>query len=206
MTLGLDKEIGGNTDNVDKHYDKASDMTVVKVYSGDCYITDKPKEMMVTILGSCVSACIRDPIAKIGGMNHFLLPDSKSEPFSSTRYGAFAMEKLINEILKRGGQRHRLEVKVFGGGNVIESSARIGEKNVEFIKSYLKNEGIPIAMSDLGGTAPRRIHYYPDTGKVMMRKIEKKEDVENVKKEENKYSQSINVHSQHGDEGDVELF
>ena len=187
------------------YFDPKADATVVKVFSGDCYVTDQPNEMMVTVLGSCIAACIRDPIAHVGGMNHFLLPDSVNAGDAPMRYGAYSMEKLINDILKKGGRKTRLEVKIFGGGNVIESSAMIGDKNVKFIREYLSMEGLRIAQEDVGGTSPRRIHYYPDSGKVMMRKIASKDDVENIKKEERTYSKKISTISSHGDEGDVEL-
>lgn len=189
-----------------RYYDHIRESHVTKVYSGDCYVSTEPDEMMVTILGSCISACIRDPLMKVGGMNHFLLPDGKDAASSPMRYGAYAMEKLINDILKKGGSKTRLEVKVFGGGNVIKSSAKIGDKNVDFIKSYLKGEGLQIVQSDLGGTSPRRIHYYPYTGKVMMRKLNKKEEIESVEREEVEYSKRIVSSIQKQEEGDVELF
>jgi len=188
------------------YYDSKAKANVVKVFSGDCHVTNKEDDMMVTILGSCIAACVRDPISHVGGMNHFLLPDSISAKDAPLRYGAYSMEKLINDILKMGGRKNRLEVKVFGGGNVIESSAMIGDKNVKFIRDYLKQEGLIISQEDLGGKSPRRIHYYPYTGRVMMRKIDKKEDLEKVKKEEVNYKKQISYHSSHGDEGDVELF
>jgi chemotaxis protein CheD len=190
----------------DRYYDNTAEVTVVKVFSGDCYATNKEKEMLVTVLGSCIAACIRDPIAGVGGMNHFLLPDSTNVGDSPTRYGAYAMEKLINDLLKMGAQKSRLEVKIFGGGNVIKSSAMIGDKNVNFITKYLQDEGLKIAQSDVGGTSPRRIHYYPDTGKVMMRKLNRDEDYKNVETEESTYQKAITSKASHGAEGGVELF
>jgi chemotaxis protein CheD len=179
---------------------------VIKVFSGDCYVTDKPHQMMVTVLGSCIAACIRDPNICVGGMNHFLLPDGTNAADAPLRYGAYSMEKLINDILKLGGRRERLEVKVFGGGNVIESSAKIGDKNVKFIRDYLLNEGIRIAQEDLGGKSPRRIHYFPDTGKAMMKKIRSSSEVEEVKKEEKQYRKKIESKVSHENESNVELF
>ena len=194
------------TDHSKSEGHKIHEHDVIKVYSGDCYVTDKPDKVMVTILGSCISACIRDPKIKVGGMNHFLLPDTTNVGDSPNRYGAYAMEQLINDILKKGGDKKRLEVKLFGGGNVIDSSAMIGDKNVQFIRQYMLSEGLLVTQEDLGGKAPRRIHYYPETGKVMMRKIEKKDELESVTKEEKAYKQKITQQSQHQDEGDVELF
>jgi chemotaxis protein CheD len=139
-------------------------------------------------------------------MNHFLLPGDIEKNSSMTadanRYGVNAMEYLINEILKRGGLRNRLEVKVFGGGNVIASSAMIGDKNAAFVRHYLKAEGLHIASEDLCGDLPRRVHYYPDTGKVMMRRLQRTEDKE-VIEYERAYEQALRRKAV---EGDVELF
>jgi chemotaxis protein CheD len=125
------------------------------------------------VLGSCVAACIRDPVAGVGGMNHFMLPHHSSgswgDDLRSARFGNFAMEKLINELTKAGCSRARMEIKVFGGGNVIESSTEIGSENTDFALRYLASEGLRCAAQDLGGTQPRRIHYYPATGKVVRR-------------------------------------
>lgn len=178
---------------------------VVKIFSGDLHVSTEPQEMLVTILGSCVAACIRDPIIKVGGMNHFLLPGNDmvvSELSDAARYGVFAMESLINGILKAGGRKDRLEIKVFGGGNVIKNSQRIGSKNAAFIRQFLKSEGYRIASEDLEGDLPRRIHYYPDTGKVMMRKLHRKEDFR-VVEEETRYQNSIAAKPV---EGDIDLF
>lgn len=189
----------------DSGFTMPEDHQVVQIYSGDWHVSTQPKELLVTILGSCVSACIRDPIAKVGGMNHFLLPGSElvvPELSDAARYGVYAMESLINGLLKAGARKERLEVKVFGGGNVINNSQRIGSKNAAFIRQFLKNEGIPIISEDLEGDLPRRIHYYPDTGKVMMRKLIRKEDLK-VVEEEAQYSKSIVIKPV---EGDVDLF
>lgn len=195
-------QVGNYYSGAKRYYDQMSEVTVVKIFSGDCYATSTPGEVCMTILGSCISACIRDPMVKVGGMNHFLLPEAGSSSEDGARYGAFAMEKLINEIIKLGGIKSRLEVKLFGGGNVIESSAMIGSKNVKFAKEYVRREGLKIVSEDLGGDYPRRIHYYPDTGKVMMRKLHRKEDLRIVE-EERKFAKQI---SHKPVEGDVELF
>ena len=201
----MSKEIGLETNNYydgsKRFYDKAMDMTVVKIFSGDYFVTDKPKHVLMTILGSCVAACVRDPVANVGGMNHFLLPGTEKD--ESARFGAYAMEVLINDILKKGGRKDRLEVKLFGGGNVINNSAMIGNKNADFAIDFIKKEGLSIAKTDLKGTSPRRVHYYPDTGKVMVRKIGEKEEKELIK-EETTYEKSLVAHKK--EEGDVELF
>jgi chemotaxis protein CheD len=164
-----------------RYFDAHFNATAVKVLPGDHYVTDSPDEMIVTVLGSCVAACIRDTLIGVGGMNHFMLPESADGGWgtasASMRYGNFAMEQLINDILKAGGARNRLEVKVFGGGNVLVSSAGIGHRNADFVEEYLRNEGLAIAASDLRGLLPRRVHYFPHTGRVMMLALKRQEDL-----------------------------
>ena len=177
----------------------------VKIFSGDWHVSTKANEVLITILGSCVSACIRDPIAGIGGMNHFLLPGDESvvaQVSDAARYGVFAMESLINGILKAGGRKDRLEFKVFGGGNVINNSQKIGSKNAAFIRNFLKNEGFRIASEDLEGDLPRRLHYFPDTGKVLMKRLHRRDDLR-VVEDENRYRKTIAAAPV---EGDIDLF
>lgn len=186
-------------------YDQETGNRIIKIFSGDWHVSTQPGDMLATILGSCVSACIRDPMMKVGGMNHFLLPGEDmvvNELSDAARYGVFAMEQLINGILKAGGRKDRLEVKVFGGGNVINNSARIGSKNAAFIRQFLKSEGLKIASEDLEGDLPRRIHYFPDTGKVLMKKLHRKEDMR-VVEEENRYRNTIVAKPV---EGEIDLF
>ena len=186
-------------------HDERGNIDVVKIFAGGWFVSTKGVVMLDTILGSCVSACIRDPVIGVGGMNHFLLPgdDNMENNISdSARYGVFAMECLINDIFKAGGQKNRLEVKVFGGGNVINNSSRIGSKNATFIRDFLTKEGFRIASEDLEGEHPRRINYYPDTGKVMVRVLKRQED-RVVVEEEAQYKKQINKKPV---EGDIELF
>lgn len=188
-----------------KFFSASHNIYIVKIFAGDCYVSSKADEALATILGSCVSACIRDPVLGIGGMNHFLLPGNdsvESGASDAARYGVFAMESLINGILTAGGRKERLEIKVFGGGNVIDNSARIGSKNAAFIRDFLRKEGYKITSEDLEGTHPRSIHYYPVTGKVMMRKLRRKDDMV-VVEEEARYQRRI---SKKPVEGEVELF
>lgn len=187
-----------------RSYDPQTGHHVVKIFSGDWHVSTEPGEMLATILGSCVAACIRDPIAGVGGMNHFLLPGDTSgaQLTEGARYGVNAMESLINGILKAGGRKDRLEVKVFGGGNVINNSAMIGSKNAKFIRDFLKREGFTIASEDLEGDFPRRVHYFPETGKVLMRRLRRKEDMR-VVEEETQYQKRITAAPV---EGDIDLF
>jgi chemotaxis protein CheD len=156
-----------------KFFDAANAAWIVKVLPGEFYVTNKPDEVLLTVLGSCVAACIRDPVASIGGMNHFMLPQHKSgswgDQLQSTRFGNFAMEKLVNELIKAGAARERFEIKVFGGGNVTDTTNAVGTDNAEFVLRYLDAERLRCVAQDLGGTLPRRIEYYPMTGRVVRR-------------------------------------
>lgn len=189
-----------------KFYDQASSSWMVKVFPGEYFVTGKPDEVLVTVLGSCVSACIRDVRTGIGGMNHFMLPHSKGGNWAgdlqSTRFGNFAMEKLINELLKAGCSRSSLEIKVFGGGNVTDTQNAIGTENSEFIMRYLEAEGLRCAAHDLGGQLPRRIHYYPATGKVIRRLLGSGDSFA-VAREETEYVSRLSKRSAGGD---IELF
>ena len=128
---------------------------------------------LVTVLGSCVAACIRDPLLQLGGMNHFLLPDGNTGDGAPARYGSYAMEVLINELLKRGASRKRLEAKVFGGANVLKgfTSNPVGTRNAEFVRQYLQAEHIPIIAEDLCGIHPRKIWFFADTGRVVVQRL-----------------------------------
>ena len=185
-------------------WDEKQGVRVVKLFSGDWHASADREVMLATILGSCVSACVRDPVTKIGGMNHFLLPGMHTTLCSTEggRYGVHAMETLINHILSHGGRKERLEVKVFGGANVLNNSTRIGSQNALFIRHYLEKERIPIHSEDLEGDWPRRVHYYPVSGKVMVRTLRRQEDLQVVEVEK-RYNQSL---SGNGFDGSIELF
>jgi chemotaxis protein CheD len=163
-----------------RYRDPHFDAIAVKVFPGEHYVTASSDEMLVTILGSCVAACIRDPFIAVGGMNHFMLPEAVGGGWdaasSSMRYGNVAMERLINDILKQGGIRQRLEVKVFGGGNVMKATANIGHRNADFVESYLLEENLSITAHHLRGNLPRRVHYFPATGRVMLLELRPTEE------------------------------
>ena len=151
---------------------------IASILPGEFFVSTEPM-VVYTVLGSCISACIRDPIAGVGGMNHFMLPAPKEHQSGdawggeSTRYGSFAMEQLINGILKRGGLRQRLEVKLFGAGKIYEGNIDVGARNTEWVLNYLKAEGFAIASSNLGDVYPRKVYYFTDSGRVLMKKIER---------------------------------
>lgn len=138
----------------------------VQITQGETYVTDRAHEVLTTVLGSCISACIHDPVTGVGGMNHFLLPDGDASGRDALRYGVHAMELLINELLKRGGARERFEAKLFGGANVLAGMSGVGSRNAQFARNFLENEGIRLAGGDTGGVHARRIQYWPTTGRV----------------------------------------
>jgi chemotaxis protein CheD len=151
---------------------------IAAILPGEFFVSASPM-IVYTVLGSCVSACIRDPVAGVGGMNHFMLPaqnggqsgDAWGE--ESTRYGSYAMESLIHEILKRGGLKSRLEVKLFGAGRIYDGHIDIGARNTEWIISYVNTEGLSIVGHDLGDVYPRKIYYFTESGRVLMKRIER---------------------------------
>ncbi|MYZ44273.1 chemoreceptor glutamine deamidase CheD [Schauerella aestuarii] len=182
-------------DKASRHYfDSTFRCNAVKILPNEYYVAGDDI-MLSTVLGSCVAACVNDPVAGIGGMNHFMLPDGDTtSPASSTmRYGAYAMEMLINEILKAGGVRERLQAKVFGGGAVLSAMQymNIGERNAEFVLRYLKLEGIPVVGQDLRADYARRIHYFPKSGKALMRKMASSQRADAVAAREQAVVQSM---------------
>jgi len=157
------------------YYDRTFDCDAAKILPGEYYYTGKDM-LIVTVLGSCVSACIRDRVKGLGGMNHFMLPDGgdAGNPVSaSMRYGSFAMEVLINDLLKAGARRENLEAKVFGGGAVLRgfSAMNVGERNAAFVINFLKTERIPVLAEDLNDIYPRKVYFFPRTGKVLVKKL-----------------------------------
>jgi chemotaxis protein CheD len=159
-----------------RYHDRVFQRDAVKILPGEYFVTHDDT-MIVTVLGSCVSVCLRDPTTKLTGMNHFLLPHDiggNGNLFSeSARYGIYAMELLINQLLKMGAHRHRLEAKVFGGANVLRSVSlnSVGEQNVEFVLDYLRTEHIPVVANDLLDNFPRKVYFFPETGEVKVRKL-----------------------------------
>jgi len=157
-----------------RYYDRHFDSEAAKILPGEYFVTDNGM-LLVTVLGSCVAACIRDTKTGMGGMNHFMLPDDggRETVGASARYGTYAMEVLINHLLKMGAKRNSLEAKVFGGGAVMASlsSSNVGTRNAEFVLNYLKVEKIPIVAKDLLDSYPRKVYYFPESGRVMVKKL-----------------------------------
>lgn len=153
-----------------KYFDPKISRVSVRVLPGEHYVAEAPDEVLVTILGSCVAACVRDPKSGLGGMNHFMLPHNGAitwgQAGDASRYGNHAMERLIGTLIRRGADRRTLEIKVFGGANVTKGSVHlIGDQNCEFIRRYLRDEGLVCEVYDLGGDRARRVQYFPDSGR-----------------------------------------
>lgn len=152
---------------------------MVKILPGEYYVS-RSDEAISTVLGSCISACVRDPVRGLGGMNHFMLPEDAAvgpndwlDPAVglATRYGSYAMESLINDLLKLGATRERLEIKLFGGGRILAAMTDVGGRNIDFIHNYMALEGYRVAAEDLGGTQPRKVVYFPTSGRARLRKL-----------------------------------
>lgn len=144
----------------------------IHVGQGEHYVTSDPDEVLSTVLGSCVALCLRDPVAGVGGMNHFLLPDGAGKGTDAgRRYGAYLMEVLINDVLKAGGRRERLEAKLFGGGRMFDSLTDVGAANADFAERFLADEAIPVVSSSLRGAGGRRVHYWPVSGRALQRNV-----------------------------------
>lgn len=164
-------------EHVRRAWNNTYETYAARILPGEYYVTISD-ECVYTTLGSCISACIRDKVSGVGGMNHFMLPASsdadgwKSTGLSAaTRYGNFAMEHLINVILKNGGQRKNLEVKLFGGGRILQNMTDIGMRNIVFAREYLQTEGLTIEAEDVGDIYPRTVVYFPATGKVRVKRL-----------------------------------
>ncbi|MGS0999757.1 chemoreceptor glutamine deamidase CheD [Rhodanobacter sp. UC4451_H18] len=191
-----------------RFWDPAQGCMTVKVLPGEFYVSDQ-EEMLSTVLGSCVSACIHDVRRGIGGMNHFMLPEPVGERdnWSSTvgraaRYGSDAMEQLINAILKAGGQRADLRVKVFGGGRVLARMSDVGQRNIEFVRRYIAAENLELVASDLGDVFPRQVQFFPHSGRARVRLLRRSDDVALVAGESGYLKRLANDPI----EGEVELF
>ncbi len=189
------------------YYDRTFDTQAAKILPGEYYYTAKDM-LIVTVLGSCVSACIRDRVTGLGGMNHFMLPDGgadKDSPVSaSARYGTFAMEILINSLLKSGARRDNLEAKVFGGGAVLKgfTAMNVGERNAAFVQSFLRNERIRVVAEDLNDIHPRKVYFFPRTGKVLVKKLMQSHN-DTLAKREIEYASRLKVQPV---AGEIELF
>lgn len=177
----------------------------VTIHIGGVRVSREPV-ILDTVLGSCIAACLHDPVAGLGGMNHFMLPEGADpDNPTSARYGVNAMELLISEIMKLGGQRHRFQAKIFGGGHVLrirESLDGIPQRNIDFVRRFLNAEQIPVVGEDMGGYLARRVLFNTRTGKVYVKQLGRNE-AEQTAQEEMVYLISLKKERL---DGDVTLF
>ncbi|RYG63306.1 chemoreceptor glutamine deamidase CheD [bacterium] len=185
-------------EQIQRGFDPQLGKWVAKILPGEYYVA-AGDEAITTVLGSCISACIRDRETCVGGMNHFMLPEDRTEGRSSwlceetgmaTRYGSFAMETLINDLFRRGAQRERMEVKLFGGGRMLTSMTDVGASNIAFARAWLAMEGLHVAAEDVGDTVPRRIIYTPVDGRVRVKRLQSIENRTIATREQN-YATSV---------------
>jgi chemotaxis protein CheD len=188
------------------YYDKTFDLPAWKILPGEYHVTQRD-EVVVTVLGSCVSACVRDRTSGIGGMNHFMLPEQGSADTAwgqSTRFGVNAMEVLLNELAKLGASRMSLEAKVFGGGAVMKGTVgtHVGQRNAEFVLRFMKTEGIAVVADDLLDIYPRKVYFFPRSGRVLVKKLRNMHN-DTIVRRELEYSERL---SQEPVSGAIELF
>ncbi len=188
------------------YFDRGFNIDAAKILPGEYYATSRDM-LLVTVLGSCVAACIRDKVSGIGGMNHFMLPDSSNEQSGWSvggRYGTYAMEMLINQLQKLGADRRNLEAKVFGGASVIATmtNTNVGERNSKFVMDFLKTEKIPVVARDLLDIYPRKVYYFASTGRVLVKKLKNMHNT-TIQRREQEYVSRLQESKV---EGDIELF
>lgn len=189
------------------YYDRQFEMEAAKIMPGEYYATAR-NMVVVTVLGSCVAACLRDRISGIGGMNHFMLPHSDNDPknplSTSARYGSYAMEMLINHIIKLGAKRNNLEAKVFGGGNVLRgfTVTNVGQMNASFVLDFLDTEKITVVAQDLLDIYPRKVYYFPKTGRAMVKTLKSVHN-DTIVEREKEYETRLDRAPV---EGEIELF
>jgi len=198
-------------EHIKRYWDKQNGVWAARILPGELYVSSQG-EMVSTVLGSCISACIRDRVKGIGGMNHFMLPEENEHSSANwgdsltqaSRYGNWAMEFLINEILKRGGKKENLEVKLFGGGQMMASTSDIGQKNIIFAYNYLAQEHLKIEASDIGDIYARKVLYFTDTGRVKIKRMVPDTNANIIRREKDYQKEVSKPQAPSG--GDVELF
>jgi len=195
-------------EKINRYWDITHKLPAAKLLPGEYYVTTS-NEIITTVLGSCVSACVWDENSQVGGMNHFMLPLSENGKWggsdllsTSTRYGNYAMEHMINDILNNGGKKNNLIIKIFGGGKIISEMSNIGRKNVEFVHGYIRDEGIKLIGEDTGDIYPRKVVFFPTTGRVRVKKLKNLHN-DTIITREKEYQHDIEVTPL---EGSIELF
>ena len=200
--------VGEAFGHINRYWDRTNDCWAAKLLPGETYVSTSFDEVITTVLGSCVSVCLWSPKARCGGMNHFMLPDGDRNsgwgpPTSNaTRYGTHAMEFLVNELLKRGALRTDLRLKAFGGGRVMGGLSDIGARNIAFIRRFARDEGMEFVSSDLGGPWPRKVLFFPLSGRARIKKLATLHN-DTVLQREKDYRERLQQQPVHGE---VELF
>jgi chemotaxis protein CheD len=204
-------------EHVKRYWDPTRNQYAAKILPGEYYVTVE-SEVITTVLGSCISACVRDPVFGVGGMNHFMLPQSSGREHdswtdslvsASARYGNVAMEHLITDIQKFGGVRENLEVKITGGGKVLAIMSDVGRRNIQFVREYIRTEGLRLLAEDVGDVYPRKVLYDPRTGRVQVKKLRTLHNDTIFKREEQYMTRLVEPPQRASQEvfgGDVELF
>lgn len=198
-------------EGISRYWDTQRELPAAKILPGEYYVT-AGDELVTTVLGSCVSACVRDRVRGVGGMNHFMLPlatdgrgwsgSSMDLLSSAARYGNYAMEHMINDILKNGGDRRYLEAKIFGGGQIVRNLSDVGTRNIQFVEDYLRTEDIPLVGADVADICPRKVVYRPRTGQVFVKRIRQLHN-DTVIERETAYRREL---AHQPVQGEVELF
>ena len=197
-------------EHIRRYWDAALGCWNARILPGE-YCIARRDEAISTVLGSCISACMRDPLTGLGGMNHFMLPEDTTGGESAwldaaagmaTRYGSFAMESLLNGLVQRGARRDRSEIKLFGGGQLLQAMSDVGVRNIVCVRDWLRAEGLKVAASDLGDTAPRRVVYHPASGRVLLKHLRSLDSAAIAARER----QYLAVAAKAGRGNDAELF
>lgn len=190
-----------------RYFDREFQVEAVKILPGQ-YYASSGQEAITTVLGSCVSTCLWDPVQRVAGMNHFMLPGDTATPSSpwaaSARFGVYAMELLINDMIHIGADRRRLVAKVFGGAKLLAGFDKldVGAKNCEFVLDFLRVEGIRITGQDLRDVCPRKVHFFPATGKVQLKRLHLLPN-DTVQRREREYLSTL---AQKAPGGEIEIF
>ena len=188
-------------EGIARHWDSVHNCFVARILPGELYVSNTG-EMITTVLGSCIAACVVDETLGVGGMNHFMLP-ATGDGFGggrdqATRYGQHAMEQLINGVVKTGGRRDHMTVKIFGGGKMIPSMSDVGAQNIVFVRRYLKNAGFEIVSEDVGSIYPRKVNFFSQTGRALVKRLRPLHKQALADREE-ALRKSISTSSQNGD-------
>ena len=193
-------------EHINRYWDRSHEQVAAKILPGEFYVT-RESELITTVLGSCVSVCVYDPVLRIGGMNHFMLPSGNGMDLDivgkSFRYGDVAMERMLNVLFTNGADRKRIVFKAFGGGHVMARMTDIGELNIAFLKKFMSLEGYKLEAEDLSGPYPRKVVFFPETGRVLVKRLKAMHN-NTIYERESSYEQQLRKPAEV--EGDIDLF